>query len=490
MLRRHLKNFGSSKVFTLSSIGEHIKSADYSIRGEVVKKAQKISEELCKSKNYPFKSLTACNIGNPQYLGQKPLTWVRQGLSLVVNPELFDCPGLISQYPSDIIERSKYLLNYIQGGIGAYSDSAGYHVVRESIAKYIEQRDSVGPSNPDDIFTTNGATPSIEITLTAIIDSSNDGIMLPIPQYSLYTSLITLNKGKSIGYYMNSNDGFWTMSVEEMQKSLSRARNDGINVKAVVVINPGNPTGQVLDEKNMMEVVRFCEDNRLVLLADEVYQDNIYMPDKKFTSFRKVAKQMDSDLELFSFHSLSKGFYGECGIRGGYMEMINIDKQAKDEILKLGSLMICSSTFGQIGMELVLNPPSPSQPSYPTFIQEKTEILSNLKKNAELMHVLFNTMDNITCNHIEGAMYAMPCVRVSQKAMHAAKNANLPVDKFYVMKALEETGIILAPFGYGQDPRTFHFRITIMSPEENLEDLLLSFKVFNNNFHNQYKDSI
>jgi aspartate/methionine/tyrosine aminotransferase len=74
--------------------------------------------------------------------------------------------------------------------------------------------------------------------------------------------------------------------------------------------------------------------------------------------------------------------------------------------------------------------------------------------------------------------------------MHAAKNAGLSVDKFYVMKALEETGIILAPFGYGQDPRTFHFRITIMSPEENLEDLLLSFKAFNNNFHNQYKDSI
>ncbi|OMJ76476.1 hypothetical protein SteCoe_24142 [Stentor coeruleus] len=489
MFFRQLRQFAKKKVLTIESIGDNVKKAEYAVRGDVLKKAQEIQTSLSKGQTYPFKSLTACNIGNPQFLGQKPLTWVRQGLSIVVNPQILDCPEILAYYPPDIIERGKYLLSRIQGGVGAYSDSQGLDVVRESIAKYIEDRDNIGPSNPENIFTSNGASPSVETALTVCISSTQDGVMIPIPQYPLYNALITLKKGQPIGYYMDSANGYWTMCVEEMQKSLENAKKNNINVKSVVVINPGNPTGQVLSVDNMKKIVEFCDKNGLVILADEVYQDNVYMPNKKFTSFRKIIKEMGTETELFSFQSLSKGFYGECGIRGGYMELMNIDKDVKDQILKLASIMLCSSTLGQIAMELVLNPPNPSMPSFPIFIKEKTEILSALKRKALLMHDLLNTMDNISCNYVEGAMYAMPCVKLSQKACEAAKKVGLPPDKFYVIKALEETGIILVPgSGFGQRPGTFHFRITVLSPEESFRELLLSFKKFNDNFHKQYRD--
>ncbi len=84
----------------------------------------------------------------------------------------------------------------------------------------------------------------------------------------------------------------------------------GVHVRGLVVINPGNPTGQVLSEANMKEVVQFCADNDIVLLADEVYQTNIYAK-TPFTSFKKVVAQSKSPVELVSFHSVSKGFLGE-----------------------------------------------------------------------------------------------------------------------------------------------------------------------------------
>ena len=188
-----------------------------------------------------------------------------------------------------------------------------------------------------------------------------------------------------------------------MQKAYDNAKNKGTSIKSIVFINPGNPTGQVLALDDMKRVVEFCEKNSLVLMADEVYQENIF-GSRKFHSFRKVVQEMKADTELFSFHSLSKGFVGECGIRGGYLELFNIHSEAKAQILKIASIMLCANTMGQLGLELILNPPNPSQPSFPTFIKEKTEISLALKRKAKLLYEMLNSMENIQCNHVEGAM--------------------------------------------------------------------------------------
>lgn len=128
-------------------------------------------------------------------------------------------------------------------------------------------------------------------------------------------------------------------------------------VRAVAVINPGNPTGNVLETQSLHDIVSLCAKHNIVLLADEVYQENVYAEGKEFTAFREVVLQQKSDCQLFSFHSMSKGYYGECGLRGGYALLTNIDKGVAGEMLKLLSMVLCSNTVGQSMIASIVNPP-------------------------------------------------------------------------------------------------------------------------------------
>jgi alanine transaminase len=138
------------------------------------------------------------------------------------------------------------------------------------------------------------------------------------------------------------------------------------------VINPGNPTGQVFTEANIQSIIKWAFTKRLFIIADEVYQDNVYAPHMQFHSFKKVASQMGhpySSMQIASFFSTSKGFVGECGARSGYFEIINLDPEVKQEFRKLQSTYLCSSVIGQVCMDAVINPPRPDQPSYELFMR-------------------------------------------------------------------------------------------------------------------------
>ena len=122
-------------------------------------------------------------------------------------------------------------------------------------------------------------------------------------------------------------------------------------MRALVFINPGNPTGQCLSEDNLRQLIEFCHNNKLVMCADEVYQENIYTS-KPFISARKVLNSMPepyrSHTEIVSFHTVSKGAYGECGLRGGYMELHNIDPAVVDQVYKVCSINLCPNVPGQV----------------------------------------------------------------------------------------------------------------------------------------------
>jgi alanine transaminase len=112
--------------------------------------------------------------------------------------------------------------------------------------------------------------------------------MIPIPQYPLYTATLSLVNGRAVPYYLEEEKD-WGLDIKQLHSSLVIARQAGTDVRALVIINPGNPTGQCLTEANMREIIDFCHQERLVLLADEVYQTNIYMPEQRpFHSFKKV----------------------------------------------------------------------------------------------------------------------------------------------------------------------------------------------------------
>jgi aspartate/methionine/tyrosine aminotransferase len=220
------------------------------------------------------------------------------------------------KWPTDSLKGTRF-------GLGAYSESKGVRFIREAVAHFIAQRDGI-PSDPDAIYLTDGASKGVQAALRMLISGPGDGIMVPIPQYPLYSATITLYEGKQVNYYLDEHND-WKLSRQMLDESLAEARRTGITVKGIVVINPGNPTGSVLDAENIGMIIDFAKEHGLTILADEVYQENIYHPKDRFTSFAKVmAGRNETDVSLFSFHSTSKGFLGECGHRGGYFEIRNI----------------------------------------------------------------------------------------------------------------------------------------------------------------------
>jgi len=183
-----------------------------------------------------------------------------------------------------------------------------------------------------------------------LIRNANDCVLVPIPQYPLYSASITLYGGNMVGYYLNENAD-WSMNMQSIKTQVESARSQGKTVRGLVFINPGNPTGQCMSKDNLETMIKYAKDEGLVLMADEVYQENIYQDERPFISARKVVMELGApynDVELISFHSVSKGVGGECGLRGGYFELTNIMPDTVAELYKVVSINLCPNTIGQV----------------------------------------------------------------------------------------------------------------------------------------------
>ncbi|KAH9665454.1 Alanine aminotransferase 2 [Citrus sinensis] len=440
----------SSPAITVDSLNPKVLKCEYAVRGEIVSIAQ----------------ILYCNIGNPQSLGQQPITFFREVLALCDHPSILDRSETQGLFSADSIERAWQILDQIPGrATGAYSHSQGIKGLRDTIAAGIEARDGF-PADPNDIFLTDGASPAVHMMMQLLIRSENDGILCPIPQYPLYSASIALHGGTLVPYYLDEATG-WGLETSEVKKQLEAAKAKGITVRALVVINPGNPTGQVLAEENQRAIVDFCKKEGLVLLADEVYQENVYVPEKKFHSFKKVSRSMgygEKDISLVSFQSVSKGYHGECGKRGGYMEVTGFSPEVREQIYKVASVNLCSNISGQILASLVMSPP-------------------------KTLEDAFNSLEGITCNKAEGAMYLFPRIQLPEKAIKAAEAEKTVPDAFYCRRLLNATGIVLVPgSGFGQVPGTWHFRCTILPQEDKIPAIVTRLTDFHKSFMDKFRN--
>jgi len=216
-----------------------------------------------------------------------------------------------------------------------------------------------------------------------------------------------------------------------------------------------------------------------MVLADEVYQDNVYAEGKEFVSFRKVAAEIGTKVEVFSFHSISKGFVGECGLRGGLLHCHNVDASVKEQLYKLASICLCSNTMGQAMMASSLAPPPLGGPSRAAYDADRNAIKESMGRKAKLLTSRLNAIDGVSCQPIEGAMYAFPSVEIKGHVLEKAEAAGIAADALYCLELVERTGIIAVPgSGFGQKPGTFHLRLTILPTEPTLEDVLDRFAAF------------
>ncbi|KAI3887180.1 hypothetical protein MKW92_006284 [Papaver armeniacum] len=391
-----------SKGLDHETLNENVKNVQYAVRGELYLRASELQKE-----------------------GKKVV-------ALCQAPFLLDDPNVGLVFPADAIARAKHYLSLTSGGLGAYSDSRGLPGIRKEVAEFIERRDGY-PSDPELIFLTDGASKGVMQMLNTMIRGEKDGILVPVPQYPLYSFV-------------------W------------------------------KPYGSVSEYRGSTRAVTVLFREKLVLSQMKFISRTYTRMNARFISSRKVLMDMGTpiskDVQLVSFHTVSKGYWGECGQRGGYFEMTNIPAESVDEIYKVASISL-SPNLG-----LMVNPPKPGDISY----QNKT-ILESLRKRAHIMTNGFNSCRNVVCNFTEGAMYSFPQIRLPPKAIEVAKMAGKVPDVYYCLKLLEATGISTVPgSGFGQKEGVFHLRTTILPAEEDMPAIMDSFKKFNDAFMEQYED--
>ena len=462
----------------LSDVNSKLLKAHYAVRGKIVIRATQLEGQ--------GKKIIYCNIGNPQALKQKPLTFVRQVLSLLEYPALLDQPGAEKLFPADALKRARLILSHNPSGTGAYTQSAGIPFIRKAVAEFIHKRDGI-QADMNRILLTDGASKGVQAVFTLLTNKENDGYMIPIPQYPLYSATIELYGARQVNYFLDEANN-WQLNESELNASYEAGRKSGVNPVAIAVINPGNPTGAVLSWENIEMIIRFARKHKLAILADEVYQENVYGKGLKFHSFAKVMHDMgETEVTLFSFHSVSKGFLGECGHRGGYLEIRNMSDDVYAEMIKLQSIGLCSNVDGQIVTYLMVAPPVPGDESYELYAKERGGILDDLKEKAEILGKGLNEIEGMQTNIPQGAMYSFvkfdlphPPGAAPEKMDEKAREAyEAQRDNDYCMALLEETGICVVPgSGFGQRPGTLHFRTTFLPPKEDIKALVDSMKKF------------
>ncbi|KAF9463212.1 transaminase [Collybia nuda] len=452
------------RPLTVESLNPSISQVQYAVRGELAIKAEVYREQLKQTdNNLPFDKVISSNIGNPQQKGldQPPITFTRQVAALMEWPMLADLAPNV--FPRDVVARAKELSEEI-GSIGAYSHSQGVPFIRKSVAQFIEDRDGF-PSDPGHIFLTGGASAGVSLLISMLITPPTSGILIPIPQYPLYTATLAQHNGVVLPYHLDEASG-WSTSVESIEAAVEKAHTEGITPKALVIINPGNPTGALLDESTQVKLVHLCEKYSLVLLADEVYQANLHQPEShSFTSFKKVVAQTRSPVPLVSFHSISKGVSGECGRRGGYFECTNFSEEILALIYKMVSVGLCPPLSGQIGVDSMVRPPKPGDESYELWKKETDTIHEVLRTRTRTMSARLNALPGVSCVDSPGALYLYPQIQLSKSAQDAARAAGKEPDAFYALELLDETGICVVPgSGFGQKEGEWHYRLTCLCP--------------------------
>jgi len=397
------------RSLNVDNINQHVRSAQYAVRGELAVRSEEYRAKLKEKwpptppdSPLPFDKVISANIGNPQQLDQKPITFFRQVLSILEYPPLLENEEALKNamgYKQDVIDRAKWLLCEVKS-VGAYSQSQGVPGVRKSVANYIERRDGY-PSDPANIFLSAGASSGVNTLMNVICAKPETGILVPIPQYPLYTATLAVLNARCVPYYLEESKA-WGTDLSAIKEAYKKAKSKGTDVRAIVVINPGNPTGASLAAADIRSVLEFAAENQLVVLGDEVYQTNVFVG--KFTSFKRGLRDLQKEqpgkfdnVELASLNSISKGMVGECGHRGGYFELVGFDEEVKAQIYKFVSIMLCAPVIGQCLVEMQVNPPKEGDPSHPLYKEEYEGIAQGLRKRATALFEAFKEMEGVEC---------------------------------------------------------------------------------------------
>ncbi|KAM6921958.1 alanine aminotransferase 2 [Xenentodon cancila] len=422
----------------------------------------------------PLKEVIDVCSGDPQRAGMKPLSFVRQVLAACLYPELLKDESL----PLDVRMRALTFLEACDGeSLGSYTASSGLQRVRESIAEFIAARDAGIPAHSNNVFISSGAQRALMVAVKLLSRGeglTQTGVLTPLPCPRTLPRLLDEAGVTAVPYLLREDQG-WAVDLHELHRALQTSRGR-CEPRAIYVSNPGDPTGHVQDRKSIEEVIQFAAAERLLLLVDEVYQDSVYSDSRNFISYKKVLFEMHKEfretVELISFHSLSCACVAECGLRAGYLEVVNMDPEVMHFLDSMLCTDISAPVTGQLALDVMLKPPKPGDPSYLTYTQETLLTLATLSQNARRALEVLNGLPGMSCQPAIGGIYLYPRLHLPAEFREQAKALGLEADVLYCQKLLEEERLFVGAGHQRETADSVHLRLCVLVSPDMLEEVL------------------
>ena len=374
----------------------------YDIRGPVAHAAKKMEEDGHR--------ILKLNIGNPKPFG-------------------LDAPEEIIQ---DVI------LNLPDSE--GYCDSKGLFSARKAVMQYCQQK-GIKDVNIDDIILGNGVSELIVMSMQGLLNSG-DEVLIPSPDYPLWTGAVSLAGGTPVHYHCDEQSN-WFPDMDDIRKKVNK------NTKALVLINPNNPTGAVYPDEVLLELIQIARENNLIIFSDEIY-DKILFDGATHTSTASLA----DDLLFITFNGLSKN-YRLAGFRAGWMIISGTKHKAKDYIEgleMLASMRLCANVPSQHAIQTSLGGHQ--------SIDDLVAPGGRIYEQRNIAYDALNSIPGISCTKPMGALYCFPKIDI--------KKFNIHNDERMVLDLLEQQKILVVhgtAFNWSQPD---HFRVVFLPRPEDL----------------------
>ncbi len=338
-----------------------------------------------------------------------------------------------------------------------YSDSKGIFGARKAVMHYTQQQGIAGVTL-DDIYLGNGASELITMATNALLDNG-DELLLPMPDYPLWTAATSLSGGTPVHYLCDEANN-WMPSVDDIRAKISP------RTKAIVVINPNNPTGVLYSDALLKEIVQIAREHGLVILADEVY-DKVLYDGIKHTAIGSLS----TDVLTLTFNSLSKS-YRSCGYRAGWL-VVSGDKRSAGDYIEglnmLSNMKLCSNVPGQWAIQTALG----GYQSINDLVCEG----GRLRRQRDLAYELITAIPGVTCVKPQAALYMFP--RLDPAVYPIAD------DRQFFLELLRETRVMLVQGTGFNWPAPDHFRIVFLPHEDDLREAVNRIAKFLESYRNR-----
>jgi alanine-synthesizing transaminase len=325
-----------------------------------------------------------------------------------------------------------------------YSDSRGMFAPRKAIMQYSQEKRIPGVG-VDDIFIGNGASELIVMAMQGLLNSG-DEVLVPAPDYPLWTAAVTL-AGGTARHYICDEGADWMPDLADIRAKITPS------TRAIVIINPNNPTGALYSDALLLDLVQIARENNLIVFADEIYDKTLY-DGATHTSIASLA----DDLLFVTFNGLSKN-YRACGYRAGWMVVSGDKRHARDYIdglNMLASMRLCSNVPGQFAIQTALG-------GYQT-INDLVCPGGRLARQRDVAWELLTQIPGVSCVKPRASLYLFPKL---DPAVYRIDD-----DQRFILELLEEQRVLLVQGTGFNWPRPDHFRVVFLPHENDLREAI------------------